>query len=73
MSESNSGRPEQAPPAIKDIFDLIDQTQPTLGPGPHTAVEDENGVVHIQDRNGAIRASMTKQDYEEILKYKADP
>ncbi len=41
----------------------------TLGPGPYTAEEGGLGLVHIKDKNGAVRASMPVSVYEEILEY----
>lgn len=42
---------------------------PTLGPGPHTAEEGGMGLIHIKDKDGAVRASMPASVYAEILEY----
>lgn len=37
------------------------------GPGPWSAEEGENGVVHLMDGTGATRAWMPRSVYDEIL------
>jgi len=59
---------EQADEALAAFRAMLEFS---LGAGPHTAVEDENGAVHLLDKNDLIRASMPKDVYKEILEHNA--
>lgn len=55
-------------------FDEIERLPyPVLnGPGPWTAEEDQNGVVHLKDGTGLSRVMMPRDVYEDILKYRPE-
>lgn len=55
---------------LKAAFEEIERYPLFLqGPGPWTADEDANGVVHLKDGTGSVRALMPKDVFEDIQKY----
>jgi hypothetical protein len=53
---------------LKSLLDLMDKT-PVIRGKSTSAIEDENGVVHLLDENGNTTIFMAKQDYLDILDY----
>jgi hypothetical protein len=55
---------------LKEIKDLIDAMPPLSFGGPLTPALDEEGVVHLVDKNGRSRIFMSQDDYTDLVKYK---
>jgi hypothetical protein len=54
---------------LAEVIALLDKPWPD--PGPLTADEDENGVVHIYCADGTPHMMMSRADYDEFRAYGA--
>lgn len=52
---------------LKSAFEEVERHSLLLkGPGPWSAEEDENGVVHLKDGTGASRVLMARETYDAL-------